>query len=193
MTFLNNIFATWFYLGRIPKAPGTWGSIGGTILFFGLLFPWYFITETQYNILAHFILTTVLFFLGILSAKKYDLDHDTQDSKEIVIDEVVGVLIALSPVLLLDKLPQDLSNDVMHIVISIFGYNAELIFAFLSGVIMFQFCLFRFFDILKPWPISWVDKNVKGGLGVMLDDVLAGVFAAMVFVAIGYGYHVFFG
>ncbi len=39
------------------------------------------------------------------------------------------------------------------------------------------FLLFRFFDILKPWPISWIDKNVHGGLGIMLDDVLAGVFA----------------
>ncbi|WP_312936485.1 phosphatidylglycerophosphatase A [Pseudomonas sp.] len=39
------------------------------------------------------------------------------------------------------------------------------------------FVLFRFFDILKPWPISWIDKHVPGGLGIMLDDILAGVFA----------------
>jgi phosphatidylglycerophosphatase A len=42
------------------------------------------------------------------------------------------------------------------------------------------FVLFRFFDVLKPWPIRWLDRHVKGGLGVMLDDVLAGVFAAIV-------------
>jgi phosphatidylglycerophosphatase A len=39
------------------------------------------------------------------------------------------------------------------------------------------FVLFRFFDILKPWPISWADRNIKGGLGIMLDDVLAGLLA----------------
>jgi len=39
------------------------------------------------------------------------------------------------------------------------------------------FVLFRFFDVLKPWPISWFDKNLHGGLGIMVDDVVAGVFA----------------
>ena len=42
------------------------------------------------------------------------------------------------------------------------------------------FILFRLFDILKPWPISWVDRRVHGGIGIMLDDVIAGVFAAVV-------------
>jgi phosphatidylglycerophosphatase A len=40
------------------------------------------------------------------------------------------------------------------------------------------FVLFRFFDIIKPWPISWIDKNITGGFGIMLDDVIAGVMAA---------------
>jgi phosphatidylglycerophosphatase A len=42
------------------------------------------------------------------------------------------------------------------------------------------FCLFRLFDILKPWPISWLDKNISGGLGIMIDDVVAGLAAAAV-------------
>jgi len=46
------------------------------------------------------------------------------------------------------------------------------------------FVLFRFFDIVKPWPISWCDKHVHGGLGVMLDDLLAGLFAAAVMYAV---------
>ncbi|MEC8995984.1 MAG: phosphatidylglycerophosphatase A, partial [Pseudomonadota bacterium] len=46
------------------------------------------------------------------------------------------------------------------------------------------FCLFRTFDILKPWPINWVDRNVKGGLGIMLDDVLAGIMAVLCMQAI---------
>jgi phosphatidylglycerophosphatase A len=40
--------------------------------------------------------------------------------------------------------------------------------------------LFRFFDIIKPWPISWIDKKITGGFGIMLDDVIAGVMAAVV-------------
>ena len=50
--------------------------------------------------------------------------------------------------------------------------------------ILIGFCLFRTFDILKPWPINWVDRNVKGGLGIMLDDVLAGIMAALCMQAI---------
>jgi len=52
------------------------------------------------------------------------------------------------------------------------------------GWILIGFCLFRTFDILKPWPINWVDKNVKGGLGIMLDDVLAGIMAVLCMQAI---------
>ena len=50
--------------------------------------------------------------------------------------------------------------------------------------ILIGFCLFRTFDILKPWPINWVDRNVKGGLGIMLDDVLAGIMAVLCMQAI---------
>ncbi len=46
--------------------------------------------------------------------------------------------------------------------------------------VVIGFVLFRFFDIIKPWPISWIDKKVSGGLGIMLDDIVAGVMAALV-------------
>jgi len=47
------------------------------------------------------------------------------------------------------------------------------------AVVVAGFCLFRLFDVLKPWPIAWFDRRVHGGLGIMLDDVLAGIFAAL--------------
>ncbi len=53
-----------------------------------------------------------------------------------------------------------------------------------SAWILIGFCLFRTFDILKPWPISWIDRHVKGGLGIMLDDVLAGIMAILCMQAI---------
>lgn len=52
--------------------------------------------------------------------------------------------------------------------------------------LLWGFALFRFFDIVKPWPIGWLDKKVHGGLGIMLDDIVAGLFAAAVGVGIGY-------
>ena len=52
--------------------------------------------------------------------------------------------------------------------------------------IVWGFVLFRLFDILKPWPINWLDKKIHGGLGIMLDDVVAGLYAALVAVLIGY-------
>ncbi|MEE4245978.1 MAG: phosphatidylglycerophosphatase A [Kangiellaceae bacterium] len=71
------------------------------------------------------------------------------DHPGIVWDEIVGYLIAMIP----------LSND----------WRAMLL----------GFALFRFFDIIKPWPIKWADAKVKGGLGIMLDDIIAGIFAAI--------------
>jgi phosphatidylglycerophosphatase A len=77
------------------------------------------------------------------------------DPKEVVIDEVVGVWIAL-------------------FFVKFFTPEASDLLTF-----SLSFLLFRFFDILKPFPISYLDKNLKNALGVMLDDVLAGIFAGI--------------
>ena len=53
--------------------------------------------------------------------------------------------------------------------------------------LVFGFGLFRFFDILKPWPIGWLDKNLKGGLGIMMDDVAAGLLSLIILQATAYG------
>jgi Phosphatidylglycerophosphatase A and related proteins len=75
-------------------------------------------------------------------------------------DEFIGQWLALLPLLIPGLLPAG---------------NLAQGLAILAG-----FALFRLFDVWKPWPISWLDRYVKGGLGVMIDDVLAGVFAAFV-------------
>ena len=85
---------------------------------------------------------------------KADQDSESKDNSFIVIDEVAGMLVALSFI----------------------AHEAILYF--------FAFLLFRLFDILKPWPISWVDKNVKGGFGILLDDLIAGFFAGGIIFAI---------
>ncbi|MEE9318236.1 MAG: phosphatidylglycerophosphatase A [Rhodospirillales bacterium] len=79
------------------------------------------------------------------------------DPKPVVIDEICGQWLVLVAV----------PNDVFHYALG--------------------FALFRFFDILKPWPVSWADREIKGGLGVMLDDVLAAVYAGALLFGISYG------
>lgn len=91
----------------------------------------------------------IITLIGLWSADKFDKAMDGHDSKMIVIDEVAGQWIALIPAAL---------NPIL---------------------ILFAFLFFRFFDILKPWPISFIDKKVPGALGVMGDDILAGLFAAI--------------
>ena len=60
-----------------------------------------------------------------------------------------------------------------------FFKNSKLVYVFA----ILAFCFFRLFDIFKPFPISYVDKNVKGGLGIVLDDLIAGVFAGLISIA----------
>lgn len=92
----------------------------------------------------------VLFAVGVWLCDQCATSLGVHDHPGIVWDEVVGYLITMLAV------PRTI------------------------GWIVAGFVVFRLFDILKPWPISWVDKQVKGGLGIMLDDVLAAVFAAIV-------------
>ena len=173
MTQLNDAFATWFYLGKIPKAPGTWGSLGGLAFVYIISLHWHDLFGHNIDFWQYSAFTLALLLIGIFSAGKFDQDHKTKDSKKIVIDEVVGMMITCMPMVFLADY-----------------YEAPLAFdGWIQPVI--AFALFRFFDILKPWPISLVDKNVKGGLGVMLDDVLAGIAAAICFVMIGYTFHEF--
>ena len=97
----------------------------------------------------------IITVIGLWAADKFDRDMGGHDSKMIVIDEVAGQWIALIPAAL---------NPFLIIV---------------------AFILFRFFDILKPWPIGYIDKNVSGAAGVMFDDVVAGIFAAICVLGVG--------
>lgn len=89
---------------------------------------------------------------GYWAAGRFEAQTGEHDNGAIVIDEVAGVWIALIPAAL----------------------NIPYVIA--------AFLLFRFFDILKPWPVSWADKKLPGALGVMADDIIAGIFAALVIV-----------
>ena len=132
---LWRIAATFFYLGKLPIAPGTWGSLGALIL-------WFFLPIA---ISVHLSVIFLFFVLGIYSSQQVAIYMQVHDPSEVVIDEAVGMGISLF------MLPHSLP------------------------LYLIAFLLFRFFDILKPSFIYQV-QNLPGGWGIMLDDVLAGVF-----------------
>ncbi|WOF73776.1 phosphatidylglycerophosphatase A [Parvibaculaceae bacterium PLY_AMNH_Bact1] len=95
------------------------------------------------------VASAVLLPVGVWASTRHSETLGTHDAGEIVVDEVVGQWIVLSVA-----------------PFSLLGWLAA-------------FVLFRIFDVLKPWPISWIDKRISGGWGIMLDDVAAGLFGAL--------------
>ena len=130
--------ATGLYSGKIPFAPGTWGSA------FALI-PWYFCRGL--SLANYLIVIAVLFVVGFLTAGSAEKILDRPDPGAIVIDEIMGMFITLT-----------------------LAPNHPV--AWLLG-----FILFRIFDVLKPFPVSWLDTHLHGGIGIMMDDVMAGIYA----------------
>ena len=140
----SHLFATWFGVGLIRPAPGTWGSLAALLI-------WYFAEFLHSSI--HIVLPIFILFSWLVCSQASQ-DSQSKDHSSIVIDEVAGMLVALS--------------FVAH----------ELI------IYLWAFLLFRLFDIWKPWPIYLADKNVEGGLGILLDDLIAGLCAGGIIYAI---------
>ncbi len=148
---MSHLIATFFYAGHMRPAPGTWGSLAA------LPAAWViYIFGGPWGLL---IAAIASYFIGVWATEVETRGKDDHDPSEIVIDEVCGQWIALLPVA--------------------FGAaRAEIdILALWPGWIA-AFVLFRFFDITKLGPIGWADRK-KGPTGVMLDDVIAGFFAAV--------------
>jgi phosphatidylglycerophosphatase A len=127
----------------------------GTFGSIAALLPWW-----PLHLLAplnYWLAVLAAFGIGVFACGKTARDMRTHDHGAIVWDEFVGMWIALSPLLTAGLDPQ------------------RLWLAVLTG-----FLLFRLFDIWKPWPISWCDRNVHGGFGIMIDDALAGALAGLV-------------
>ena len=149
----NWLFLTLFYSGHSPKAPGTIGTlvslpIGVAILIF--LGP-----QTL------FLLTLLITLIAIKSIDRYEAQSGIHDNQKIVIDELAGMWFALS-----------IAPGIM--------FGASDLFVFQNGIavqIALSFIFFRMYDIKKPSIIGRIDRDAKGGWGVMGDDIIAG-FAA---------------
>jgi phosphatidylglycerophosphatase A len=146
--------ATGLYVGKIPKAPGTWGSLAA-------LLPWLLIKDLPLT--TYLIVLLGVFVLGFFVAGMAEKLLDSPDAGCIVIDEFLGMFITLTAA------P---ANPL----------------AWLLG-----FALFRLFDITKPWPVCWFDRHIHGGTGIMMDDVVAGIYALICLQVLWWGWGIMFG
>ena len=128
--------------------------VSGTVGSFAAL-PFAFLIQWQLGSIALFVAAMAMFFIGWWASREYiKANPGNLDPKQIVVDEVAGQW------LILVVLPMTWQ-----------GY--------LAG-----FILFRAFDIVKPWPVSWADRRIKGALGVMLDDILAALYPILLYIAL---------
>jgi phosphatidylglycerophosphatase A len=157
------LLATWFGLGYLPKAPGTWGSVGGLALLWVIVCvaPHVrFRNDSHFIVFWHFpaACSVALALVGVWVSSRVATYQKQKDPQFVVIDEVSGQLIALllgAPAVTAWSYPS-------------FTY-AEL----LAGFLLFRLC-----DIWKPFPIRHLEK-LPGGWGIMADDWLAGIYAAI--------------
>ena len=152
---MEKYFVTIFGIGFSKFAPGTLGS------FFGVLFFYFFYNFFSKNYIIFFLF---IFFIIIISwyfTYLYVLKYKIHDPSEIIVDEFIGQLISLTPILFLNS------------------FKLEKIIFF--ELMVSSFLLFRFFDILKPWPIFVIDKS-RTSLSILLDDVIAGLFSSTIIV-----------
>ena len=154
---MRELFVTFFYVGNIPKAPGTFGSIAA--------FPFALAVLLYLPASTLFLLGLLLFIVAAKIITEYEAETGIHDDKRIVIDEVAGVFIAVA-IAPGTMIPLQTYLEPTHI-----EHLALLVPALLSLL------YFRLFDIWKPSIIGRIDREVSGGWGVMGDDVVAG-FAA---------------
>lgn len=158
MKFVISLLGHWFYSGKSPKAPGTMGTLAAL--------PFAYAIHMLLGPLALLIAALVATVVGIWVSDRYMEIHNLHhDPGEIVIDEVAGIWLTLGAMPLWYVVPDYQPVWVIYLA---------------------AFVAFRFFDIVKPWPICWADKKIKGGLGVMLDDTIAAIMALIVLGVIGH-------
>jgi len=169
----HGILITFFGCGKLRHGPGTLASFATVLMWFGfsaLFHKFDFITST-YEMLFWLTISVFLFIYGVVFIPLYEKQLNSHDHPSIVIDEVVGQLVALCLTYPLVK-KYYFDNTL---------FLNQLI---MLGHIMLSFIFFRFLDISKPLFIGWIDRNVKNSFGVMFDDLVCGLITAAVNVAI---------
>ena len=153
---INFLFVTLFGLGKIKKIPGSIASLSTTFLLFILIH----VLNISPNIVLISII--IIFFISLYAVNIFIKDLDNKDPKEVVIDELIGQSI---PICLYEIAHEGTKET-----------NQVLTYYFV------MFILFRIFDITKPFPVSYYEKNFKNSVGVIMDDVCAGLYVVAVLV-----------
>ena len=153
---INFLFVTLFGIGKIKKIPGSIASLVTTLFLFFVLHI--------LNISANIILISVIviFFISLYAVNIFIKDLENKDPKEVVIDEFIGQSI---PICLYEIAHEGTKET-----------NQVLTYYFVI------FILFRIFDITKPFPVNYYEKNFKNSIGVIMDDVCAGLYVVAVLV-----------
>ena len=143
-------------IGKIKYAPGTFASLASCLLFLLLI--------TFFDFIFIFFITLIIFLYSFVAINNSFDEFRSDDPQEIVVDEVAGQLLSLLAIPIYETL-----------------YPISTIY-----YCVLAFLLFRLFDIWKPYPINFVDNNVKGSLGIMLDDIIAGAYSIFILCVIFY-------
>ena len=150
---INTLFVTMFGLGRIPNIPGTFGSLATVIL----LYIFFHILDLPTILI--FIFLVIIFGFSFKAVAVHIKDSTNKDPREVVIDEFIGQSIPIY------------MYEISH------GTEKS----FDEAIIFYGACfiLFRFFDIVKPFPVNFFDKKFKNSFGVIMDDICAGFYVVL--------------
>ncbi len=156
MNKINFLFVTLFGIGKLNKIPGSYASLITAVFLFFI----FHILKFSPNIVIIGII--IIFFISLYAVNIFIKNLDNKDPKEVVIDEFIGQSI---PICLYEVAHEGTKET-----------SQVLTFYFI------MFILFRIFDIVKPYPASYYDKNFKNSFGVIMDDVCAGLYVVAVLV-----------
>jgi len=167
-TAVAKIIATFFYIGYMKRMPGTFGSLAAFPLFIALncLLVAIRINTLWLGVLFYAVFMLLLALLGFWAVNNYIKTSEDKDPREVVIDEVIGQMIAfIMPSLLFMRHFVYVSSNINHPSLTRFT------------ILVLPIILFRIFDISKVGLVGYYDKHVKGAKGVIMDDVVAGIYA----------------
>ena len=153
---INFLFVSLFGIGKIKKIPGSFASLATTLFLFFL----FHILNVSPNIVLFAII--IVFLISLYAVNVFIKDLTNKDPKEIVIDEFIGQSIPICLYEVTHNIPKDNEDTLKFYLI--------------------MFVLFRVFDIAKPFPVSYYDKNFKNSFGIIMDDVCAGLYVVLVLV-----------
>ena len=154
MKKINVLISTFFGYGYLTKFPGTVTSLV-TAVFIYIAYEYLGYTDLEFSL----IFFTLLFLYSFYAVKDAESEFKNKDPRQIVIDEVLGQAMPLILLLYLNQTNQLTMQIEIYYVLS--------------------FLLFRFFDILKPFPVSYFDKNFKNYFGIIMDDIMAGLYSML--------------